>query len=437
MQTSQNQHKSTPQEHWIKVEGRDLVLGMFVIELDRPWRETPFPINGFHLRKFDQIQSVRMLCQWVYIDPGKGASPRKREPRKLTILTSARQRAPESLALKVRHDAYPRSRAVKQEIDNARLLFERLDARLVAAIDAVRAHKPIGVQELYGLTNETIDCVLRNPDGFIWFLNTGEQGNCLLKHSIRAAVWAIVFACNVGFGRDEIEALFIGTLLCDIGMAKLPEELVSRAGPFTRAEYLAYRRHVELGVDALNAEADLDPRIASIVRGHHERHDGLGFPRRQRGDQIPMLARVANLAYSYERMLKRSSQADLSPATAISRLYKQRKLKFADQLVYEFIKALGMFPAGSIVELASGEIGIVTEQNPNQRLTPRISVLTTPRKQLLERFQQINQGEQKDHERVKPIARCLPRGSFGIDPANFTERLFGRRIGFGPLAIRF
>jgi len=437
MSVNQSIESKKAQDHWIKVHVRDLVLGMFVIELDRPWRDTPFPINGFHLRKFDQVQTLRSLCQTVYIDPAKGASPRRKDPTKLTILSSARKRAPESLSLKICPDTYPRTRSVKQEIDSAARLYSQLDACLSQAIENAREHRQLGVEEMYKLGRETLASVIRNPDGFIWFLNTSEQGDCLLKHSIRAAIWATVFACHVGLPKSEIETLFVGTLLADIGMAKFSPQFVAKSGPFRRCEYEHYQKHVGIGVDLLRIQEDIDPQVVSIVRAHHERHDGRGFPRRQRGEQIPIPARIANLAYSYERLLKRTSQADLSPAMAISRLYKQRKIKFADQLVYEFIKALGMFPAGSVVELATGEIGIVTEQNANQRLTPKITVVTTARKQLKTHFEQINQGEQKDQELVKSITRSLKRGSYDIDPARFTESLFGKRFGFGKLGLRF
>jgi HD-GYP domain-containing protein (c-di-GMP phosphodiesterase class II) len=437
MPNGQSDCASKPQDHWIKVHVRDLVLGMFVIELDRPWRDTPFPINGFHLRKFDQVQTLRTRCQFVYIDPGKGASPRSKSPTKLTILSSARKRAPESAVLKVCPDVYPRTRSVKQEIDKASHLYAQLESQLDRAIANAREHKPLELAEIYRLARETIACVIRNPDGFIWYLNTSEQGDCLLKHSIRAAVWATVFACHVGMTKSDIEPLLVGTLLADIGMAKFAPQFVRKNGPFSRAEYLHYQKHVGIGVDILRAEEHLDQQVVSIVRAHHERHDGRGFPRRQRGDHIPMLARIANLAYSYERMLRRSSEADLSPATAISRLYKQRKIKFADQLVYEFIKALGMFPAGSVVELATGEVGIVTEQNPNQRLSPKITVVTNARKQPRSKFELINQGEQQDQEMVRSITRSLKRGSYNIDPASFTSELFGRRIGIGKLGLRF
>ena len=435
MSITQIRKKELNADDWVKVKVGDLVLGMFIVELDRPWRDTPFPINGFHLRNFDDIQSLRTLCNHVYIDPNRGAGIRRRNDQ-LTILSSARKRAPESAAIKIRHDVYPRSRSVRKEIDAASRIYQHLNNRLTIAINNAREHDPLGMKELYKLANATIDSVIRNPDAFIWYLNTSDQGNCILKHSIRASIWATVFAVYIGFKRDDIEALCVGTLLADIGMAKFSREFVAKRGPFKRKEYLAYRKHVGIGVDILRVEGDVDPRIISIVRSHHERHDGLGFPKAQRGDQISSLARVANLAYSYERLLKHSSESDLSPATAISRLYKQRKLKFAEQLVFEFIKALGMFPAGTVVELASGEVGIVIEQNPNQRLTPKIMVVTTARKQIRKECALINQRTKKDDENVKAIKRSLPRGTYRVDPQKFTERIFGKRIGIGPVSMR-
>ncbi len=421
---------------WTKLDCKDLALGMFVIELDRPWQDTPFPVNGFHLYKFDQIQSLRVLCNYVYIDTFRGAGHRKNKAENLTILSSARKRAPESTDLNVNNEVYPRTKTVKQEIDKAAHLYCQLNNKLNDVIKNVRDHSPLNIKGLHKVAGETIDCVIRNPDAFIWVLNINKQGNCILTQSIRASIWATIFACHVGFARNDIEALFMGTFLADIGMAKFPPEFVTKSGPFTRKEYLTYRRHVRIGVDILGAEESIDPRVVSIIRAHHERHDGLGFPGKQCGDQIPRLARVANLAYSYERLLKRSSANDQSPASAISRLYKQRKLKFAEQLVFEFIKALGMFPAGSVVELENGSIGIVTEQNPNQRLTPKIVVITTSRKQRLKKFLPINQDASKNQRTTKLITRSLRRGSYKTDPAELTPRLFGKRIGLGKLGMR-
>lgn len=422
---------------WTKVDCKDLALGMFVIELDRPWHDTPFPVNGFHLRKFDQIQSLRMMCNYVYIDTNRGAGRRKSKTEHLTILSSARERAPSSMELIVNNDAYPRTKSVKQEIDKASYLYTQLTNRLNEAIKIARDHKPLNVKVLSKLGEETIDCVIRNPDAFIWILNTGKPSDFILNHSIRASIWATIFACHVGFARDNIEALFLGTLLADIGMAKFPPEFIAKKGPFSHKDYRAYQKHVKIGADILGAEEKIDERVVDIVRYHHERHDGRGFPDRKSGDQIPPLARVANLAYSYERLLKQSSDFDQSPAMAISRLYKQRKIKFAEQLVFEFIKALGMFPTGSVVELENGSIGIVTEQNPNQRLTPKIVVITTSRKQRLKKFLPINQNSEKDSRTNKLIARSLRKGSYNTDPGELTPRIFGTRIGVGKLGLRF
>jgi HD-GYP domain-containing protein (c-di-GMP phosphodiesterase class II) len=436
MVTNQLNSDVNERSKWTKVYAKDLALGMFVIELDRPWHDTPFPVNGFHLRKFDQIQSLRLLCNYVYIDTHRGAGHRKNSRKNLTILSSARERSPESGVLRVNNDVYPRTKSVKQEIDKAAHLYSQLNNYLNETIKSARDHKPLNINALNKLAGETIDCVIRNPDAFIWVLNINEQGNCILSHSIRASIWATIFACHAGFAKGDIEALFLGTFLADIGMAKFPPEFVTKSGPFSRKEYKAYCKHVRIGVDIVGAEEKIDARVVDIIRAHHERHDGLGFPSKQSGDQIPALARIANLAYSYERLLRRSLLKDQSPATAISRLYKQRKLKFAEQLVFEFIKALGMFPAGSVVELENGSIGIVTEQNPNQRLTPKIVVITTSRKQRLKKFLPINQDASKNPKTTKLITRSLKKGSYKTDPAELTPRIFGKRIGLGKLGVR-
>ena len=114
----------------------------------------------------------------------------------------------------------------------------------------------------------------------------------------------------------------MGTLLADIGMNKLPKNLVVKSGPFRRKEYLAYRKHIHLGLELVKGIAGLDKGVISIIKYHHERHDGLGFPGKLKGDQIPVLARIANIAYSFEKLLhKKDNLKAMSPAAAIGNLY--------------------------------------------------------------------------------------------------------------------
>lgn len=416
----------------------DLLLGMYVTELDRPWSETPFPINGFHIRRTEDLETLRLFCKQVVIDTSRGVAPRRKRDKNLTILSSARNRSPVASQMRVVHDQYQRSKSVKQEIDNAERLYSELGVRLNQVIKNAREEQKLQLENLNPVTRGIRESIIKCPDAFIWFLNTNTQEQCLLKHSLHSAVWALLLGRHVGFSAADMDLLFVGTLLADIGLAKFPEELVRKTGRFSRREYLAYQKHVRIGEDLLRVEGDVDKSIIGIMRAHHERHDGLGFPRGQRGDQIAVPARIANLAYCYDRLLKHGSEGvRVAPANAVSRLYKQRKLKFTEQLVFEFIQVLGMYPAGSIVELSSGEVAIVVEQNPGEKLTPKMALLTDANKQRRKKFPLINPAQEKSAADRHTVVKALDNGSYGIHPEQLREAIFGKRIGFGKLGIRF
>jgi len=230
--------------------------------------------------------------------------------------------------------------------------------------------------------------------------------------------------------------IFLGTLFSDIGMNLLPEKLVNKRGHFRKKEYLAYRKHINLGLDLLSQYPDVDDDVLRIVRCHHERHDGRGFPKQLKGDQIPALARYAILAFSFERLLRMNVQkARISPARAIARLYKQRVLKFPEQLIVEFIHVMGMYPVGTIVELCSGELALVLEQHESQRLFPKVALLTDAKREQLKSPRVVDlSGESSSKNRG--ISTSVSAGEYPLDLRQYTQKFFGMRLGLGALSIR-
>jgi response regulator RpfG family c-di-GMP phosphodiesterase len=118
------------------------------------------------------------------------------------------------------------------------------------------------------------------------------------------------------------------------------------------------KKQVELAVEFWARHPDIDQHVICIVRCHHERNDGLGFLKELRGEQILELARFANLAYCFERLIDSLSQdGKFLPAKATTRLYSQRDPKFSEQLVMGFIHLIGMDPFRTVIELNTGGSG--------------------------------------------------------------------------------
>lgn len=420
-----------------KVDSSDLLLGMFVADLDCTWSATPFPVGGFHVRTAEDILTLQKYCKFVFIDTQRGLTPRALSPNQLTILSSARRAVPVPAALKIDRNAYSDTRTIKQSIDKAHELYIELQEQFLTLTKAVRQGDNLQVHDLDKPIEAMIDCIIANPQTLVWLMNTDPTEIMHSDYCVRSAIWATILARQIGMNRKQMSVLFLGTLLADIGMYLLPEKLVSKRGAFRKKEFLAYRKHVEFGLELLTQHKELDDRISTIVHCHHERHDGLGFPRRLRGEQIPALARFANLAYCYERLLGTNSKSGkCSPAKAMSKLYKQRVLKFPEQLVSEFIHLLGMYPVGTIVELASKELAIVLEQNTEEKLYPRVAILTDTNKSTLAEPRVVDLVKEKQAEVSRSIIGVPDVKQLDVHARDYTFKFYGKKLGLGPLSFR-
>jgi HD-GYP domain-containing protein (c-di-GMP phosphodiesterase class II) len=165
-------------------------------------------------------------------------------------------------------------------------------------------------------------------------------------------------------------------LLQDVGKVKLPTPLIEKPGRLTQIEYQIAQKHVEHSAEILGSTPGLPPRLAQLAMLHHERLDGSGYPRRLKGDDIGLIGSIAGIVDTFDALTaRRSYAAPISPSEALKTLYRARGTAFDTYLVEQFIRCIGIFPLGSVVELNAGEVGIVVAQNRAKRLQPRVMVV--------------------------------------------------------------
>jgi len=220
------------------------------------------------------------------------------------------------------------------------------------------------------------DSMLRNPDAMILFNSLQERGGYQLTRALKVSTYMIAFARFLGMDAAAIERAGMVGLLQDVGMLKVPEELRSRKGRLTAQEMEVVRRHVALGVEQLRGTPGLAPEIAEVAALHHERHDGSGYPLGKKGAALGVLGAIAGIVDVFDALTtERPYAAAMSPSNALNFLTKLKDKAFHPVLVEQFVRCIGFFPVGSVVELSTGEIGIVISQNPAKRLLPRVMLV--------------------------------------------------------------
>ncbi|WP_020209850.1 HD-GYP domain-containing protein [Gilvimarinus chinensis] len=427
----------------VKLNVNELTIGMFVSGLDRPWTQTPFPLQGFYIREMDELRKLKSLCNHVYIDVVKGRAPVAVNLKSMVAdsgdakKTKSKRRSeevPVSIPVKpitVKRDHYVDVKPLKKEVRQARQLHQKVYTavgQVLQQLDTER-YQGIPVTETRKLASDMVDSVVRNPDAFTWLSRVQEADEYTYSHALRAAVWGILFGRHIGLAKRDLDILAMGVLLKDVGKTKLPNELISKTD-LTETEQNEYEKFVEYGVQILRETEGVEPRVISVVRTHCERLNGSGFPQHLVGDKIPLLGKIAGIVTFYDMVVTpRTATVPIAPSRAVAKLYELRNTLFQEDLVVEFIRAIGLYPTGTMVELSTGEVGIVVEQNFERRLKPKVMVVVDALKNVLDtpylldlaeddkrKQAQIDAGKRtvEDAQKIE-IARDLEPGSYDVD----------------------
>jgi len=414
----------------VKLGVDKLEVGMFVSSLDRPWVDTPFPLQGFFVINYEDINELRLFCQEIYIDVTLGKCPEHYKadlmvPEQVSELKKSVPKdhsgkpstIPNVAPLRISRGVYNTRIPVKKEILRAQKLHHRLAETFSDFMYKLRQGSYVNIEEPSKIIDQLVDSVSRNPDAMIWLARVRKWDNYSYHHSIRATIWATIFGRHAGLNREGMRALALGTMLCEVGMARIPQELLEKTEAYTATEKNLINQHIEHSLDIVNQLEGVSPFARSVVATHHERFDGSGYPRGISGDNIPYLGKIAGIAYAYDELRHpRHATSSITPAAAMNKLYQLRDVAFQAELVDEFIQAIGIYPAGSLVELSTREIGVIIEQNASLRLSPKVMVMLDANKQPLQRMRLIDIAQKKRWRKKDNvmITACLAPSTYRI-----------------------
>lgn len=412
--------------HRHKIEVNSLQEGMFVADLDRPWHETPFPLQGFYIQKDDDVKALSGFCKYVYIDVKKQKAPtrysnhmsfnpsgkteNKRNKREELSLPPVVIKTPE---------VYQSSQSINKELSRATKLHQHVYEAIEEVFLSVRAGDPVSIAETERVAGGMVESVIRNPDALVWLAKMQEDDAHNYQHCVNASIWGLVFGRHLGLSKKRLKDLAMGILLSQIGKTKIRPELLEDPEYLDGAELHEYQSYVQAGAQMLEACDDIPKGVARVVQYHQERHNGSGFPQGLMGDRIPLLAKVAGLVDTYQGLITPADYAKgLSPLDAVTVLYGLRDIEFQKDLVERFIEAVGVYPTGTLVELSNAQVGIVTKHNQQRRLMPQIMVVLDENKQPLKHGKVVDLMEynQKRHGSEALFIRdSLPKGAYDID----------------------
>jgi len=407
-----------------------LSIGMYVCELDRPWRETPFLFQGFEIRSKEEIETLRRFCRQVYVldrapEPA-GAPPAGHTDRR-------EWRPGQSISLHVEQEIYklnnhPGARSlyadltsVQQEAELVRDTFVEARLLIQEILHDAKLGRRLNLPGVKRAVRSMTESVLRNPDALMCFAQLKRKDEYTALHSLRVAILALTFGRQLGMPHDRLEMLGLGALLHDIGKVKVPDEILAKPGALTPEETAIMQRHVVWGVEILSATREVPEAALEVVRSHHERYDGSGYMNGLRGNAISEFGTIGAIVDQYDAITSDRAYRDgLSPHAVLKKMYEWRNSLFKGELVERFIQCLGIYPIGSVVALNSGEIGVVAAINRQQRLKPYVMLVYQADRRPYDQMPIANLATRRTpDDQPCEIERVLEPGAAGIDPANY------------------
>jgi putative nucleotidyltransferase with HDIG domain len=356
----------------------ELKIGMFV-HLDLGWMAHPFPRSSFRIESSQQLDTLRGLgLKHVRWDPERSdqaiqpeAGTEQSPSAVMTVPEQPKaEPSPQERAAQERRQALAQQRAAAQLCEAQ---YQEAGLAWRTASDRVAAEPDLARRETQALSQALLDKMLVEGEMCIRVLNTAS-GDRATAHAMNVAVISMLMGRMLGIDAVELAELGTGALLHDVGKLGVPERLRHPDERFTPAELAAYAEHVDQGLVQAR-RMGLGPLAQTVVAQHHECSDGSGFPRRLSGDTISVPARIVALVNRFDNLCNPPSLARaMTPHEALSTLFAHSRSKFDATVLNAFIRMMGVYPAGSVVQLTDDRYGLVMSVNSVRPLKPRVLV---------------------------------------------------------------
>lgn len=347
------------------------------IHLDLGWMQHPFPLSSFRIASPAQIDTIRSLglarVRWApersdaEVGGAAGAAPAT-TPAGDAEPAAAPVESPEAAAARARREALAAQRAGQQRLERqyaeASLALRNACRQAPDRPEAARA-------DTEALARALVDKMLVDGEMCIRLIGA-SAGDRAAGHGLNVAVIALLMARSFSFSEADLLDLGIGAMLHDLGKLELPDRVRHVEPGFTAAETQAYRDHVGHGV-ALGRRMGLNPGALLVLAQHHEQADGSGFPLRLHADRMSLGARIVSMVDRYDNLCNPATLAHaMTPHEAVSLLFSQCRQKFDGTILNAFIRMMGVYPAGSLVQLTDDRYALVVGVNSSRPLKPRV-----------------------------------------------------------------
>lgn len=404
----------------IKVDASNIQMGMYISALDRPWEESPFLLQGFVVSSPKVLAKLQTLCSYVYVDSNQSID--MEEATKERTAPTAPKGNPKDPYKKSekplpinrgRYQAKPRMSSAEMKL--ARESYQKVQTSLTTVFKGVSENASVNPKDVSKASNVLVSSAVAYPSALSWLALIQRHNNRVYDHALRTSTWALLCGRHIGLDEQDLKWLAIGSMIKDMGQLQSKKE----GKKITTADQ-AVEESIKLA-----EMSKMHKEVINIIACHREKFNGTGKPKGLAGEEIPLLARITSIATAYDlalNPLNRGRDA-MSSSEAARFIYSQRGRAFQDELAVQFIESLGTYPLGTILQLDTGEVAVVVDQDEKFRLKPKVMVITDDEGQPLQqkRVLSLASDAPEDQGVNAKILKDLSAANFNINMREIQE----------------
>ena len=346
---------------------------MYIHDLNCGWLQHGFLRQQFVLKSEGQIDKMhRQGMHEVYIDTDKGGDlPGAPTEAEVQLVLQGQLEASGSQGASLPVARVPQ----KEEAVAARRILGEAQGVVKDMMQDIRLGKQVDPATALPVVDEINESVLRNSGALLSLGRIKQADTYTFQHCVSVCALMVSFAHALGLDAAQVREAGLGGLLHDVGKMKVPNEILNKPGRLTEEEFTIMKSHASLSRELLLGTPGISETVIRIASEHHEKLGGCGYPMGLSGDQISQAGRMAAIVDVYDALTSnRVYHKGMEPSEALKKLLEWSGDHLDGDLVQLFIRALGIYPVGSLVRLSNGKLAVVVEQQ-DDLLKPVVRVI--------------------------------------------------------------
>ncbi|GJL55637.1 MAG: HD family phosphohydrolase [Nitrospirales bacterium] len=396
--------------------------------------ETPFLRHRFSIRTHTQIEKLKQCgVKNLTIDVNHGVDTeqnledhdtanRTEQPEPANTVESDVQAEVQLATERIANLPHTlRGRSLSNELSSTREVRSQMLESVRDLLSSIATSGIIQANQVKDVTHSIIAQTLEHEEACIALIRTREFSADLHEHSLSVGTLAVLLGRLIGYDDAQLRTLGTAALLHDVGLLRIPSSLLIAENRLSKEDHELYHSHPQLSVETLQESSDISDEIQEIIEAHHVHLDGTGYPTHMSSETTSTSSRLLRVVDEYDELL--TGQLGLPPMSgkqALRELYQRaQKNQLDQQLVSQLVSQIGIYPIYSLVELNTGERGIVTAHSKENLLHPTILLIQDAAQQLFAEPVPINFATMQKGTSIPEIIKVLDPEQEGVHVEQF------------------